>query len=326
MRWLEELLATEDGDSQVRAGGYFICGFLAVLKADPAAAMPALRKAVATARQAEQRDLLPEALSMASVAENMAGNKASARRLLDEAQACATGLPGTMAVLQAQAISGFFEADLGTIRTAASAGVRLAREAGDLYSLEMMLLNLGSAALIAGDLDESKPLLAEALRTARQIDDRVALIYLLNSFGYHAALCGQARRAAQLLGAAETMRTEAGANLMPFHAPLLAKAEESASAALGQTRFQAGFEAGKRLDRDTALDLALGEPAHVAAATPGNASTAPLAKREADVARLVADGLTNRQIGARLFISERTVDSHVRSILKQLSREIFRDR
>jgi len=43
-----------------------------------------------------------------------------------------------------------------------------------------------------------------------------------------------------------------------------------------------------------------------------------LAKREADVARLVADGLTNKQIGARLFISERTVDSHIRSILNKL--------
>src|SRR5262249_12880697 len=43
-----------------------------------------------------------------------------------------------------------------------------------------------------------------------------------------------------------------------------------------------------------------------------------LAKREADVARLVADGLTNKQIGARLFISERTVDSHVRNILNKL--------
>jgi DNA-binding NarL/FixJ family response regulator len=43
-----------------------------------------------------------------------------------------------------------------------------------------------------------------------------------------------------------------------------------------------------------------------------------LANREADVARLIADGLTNRQIGARLFISERTVDSHVRNILNKL--------
>jgi DNA-binding CsgD family transcriptional regulator len=36
------------------------------------------------------------------------------------------------------------------------------------------------------------------------------------------------------------------------------------------------------------------------------------------VARLVADGLSNKEIGARLLISEHTVDSHVRSILNKL--------
>jgi DNA-binding NarL/FixJ family response regulator len=64
--------------------------------------------------------------------------------------------------------------------------------------------------------------------------------------------------------------------------------------------------------------LALGKTAHVAVAASDNASAGLLGKRQADVARLVADGLTNKQIGARLFISERTVDSHVRSILNKL--------
>jgi DNA-binding NarL/FixJ family response regulator len=50
----------------------------------------------------------------------------------------------------------------------------------------------------------------------------------------------------------------------------------------------------------------------------GDAGAGLLGNREADVARLVADGLTNKQIGTRLFISERTVDSHVRSILNKL--------
>jgi DNA-binding NarL/FixJ family response regulator len=69
--------------------------------------------------------------------------------------------------------------------------------------------------------------------------------------------------------------------------------------------------------RDTAIRLALGQPDHAAAAE-DEEGVAPLGKREADVARLVADGLSNKQIGARLFISERTVDSHVRSILNKL--------
>jgi DNA-binding CsgD family transcriptional regulator len=86
---------------------------------------------------------------------------------------------------------------------------------------------------------------------------------------------------------------------------------------LGRQGFEAEFNAGKRLSRDAAIGTALGEPAHVVA-TPDGVSVAPLAKREADVARLVAEGLSNKQIGARLFISERTVDSHVRSILNKL--------
>ena len=106
----------------------------------------------------------------------------------------------------------------------------------------------------------------------------------------------------------------------PSHKPpSRGRAEASAIAALGASSFEAEFNAGKRLSRDAAIGTALGEPAHVVAATPDDASVAPLAKREADVARLVAEGLSNKQIGARLFISERTVDSHIRSILNKLS-------
>ena len=43
-----------------------------------------------------------------------------------------------------------------------------------------------------------------------------------------------------------------------------------------------------------------------------------LGKREEEVARLVADGLSNKQIRARLCISERPVESHVRGILNKL--------
>ena len=40
-----------------------------------------------------------------------------------------------------------------------------------------------------------------------------------------------------------------------------------------------------------------------------------LTRREREVAALVAQGLTNRQIADTLSVSERTVHSHVRSIL-----------
>jgi predicted ATPase/DNA-binding CsgD family transcriptional regulator len=320
MRWLDGFLAAGGGDPVARAGAHFMHGFLAVLKGDPAAARPALRAAVAACQEAGLRGLLSEALSLASIAESLAGNRPAAAHLVAEADVIAGGLaypPGRLAVLQARSLNGLLEADLPQVRSSAAEGARLARASGDLYGLEMMLLNQGVAELIAGRLDESRPPLAEALQIAGQIDDAVAQFYLLGALGCHAAVNGQARRAARLLGAADTARTRVGANVMPFLAPSLARATASAAATLGAARFEAEFETGKQLSLEAALELALDRHSSDAAAARDDGA-GPLGKREAEVARLVADGLTNKQIGSRLLISERTVDSHVRSILNRL--------
>jgi predicted ATPase/DNA-binding CsgD family transcriptional regulator len=321
VRWLDELLAIGAGDSEPQARAEYLRGFLAVLLVDPTAARPALERAAAADREAGRPRPLAASLSMASIAANMAGDRASARRLLGEAQTVTAGLddvPAALALLQARSLDGLFEGDLEAVRSASSEGVRLSREVGDLYTLKVWLLNLGTTALIAGELAASKPLFAEALRIAHQIDDRVQQAYLLDALGCHAARSGQERLAAQLLGAADTIRAGAGARVMPFLAPLMGQAQESAIAALGASRFEAECKAGSRLSRDAAVRLALGEPGHVGAAAPDSAGPGLLAKREAEVARLVADGLSNKEIGARLFISEHTVDSHVRSILNKL--------
>jgi DNA-binding CsgD family transcriptional regulator len=304
----------------MRAWGLFIRGFLATLKADHVAAAPMLLAAAAAARRTQQRDVLANALSMASAAANMSGDRASAERLMAEARHAAAGgdYEAAISILQAQALNGFFDRDLDAARSAGTEGARRARQVNDLYGLAMMLLNLGSAHLIAGDLDQARPLLAEALQTAREIDDRVGQYYLLHALGCHAALTGQARFAAQLFGAALTVRTEAGADVMPFTAPLLGQAEESARAALGVPTYETEFAAGQQLDRHAAAELALGQPAQSFLPSPAGSGAGVLARREGDVARLVAEGLTNKQVGARLFISERTVETHVRSIMNKL--------
>lgn len=43
-------------------------------------------------------------------------------------------------------------------------------------------------------------------------------------------------------------------------------------------------------------------------------------EREADVLALVADGLTSREVAARLFLSVRTVDKHVERLLAKTGR------
>jgi DNA-binding NarL/FixJ family response regulator len=102
--------------------------------------------------------------------------------------------------------------------------------------------------------------------------------------------------------------------------PHLARAKEAAIDALGprgtrRSTRRAGAWTAKR-----PFALALGESEQLGAGTAAQdrRATAPLGKREVEVAELIAEGLTNKQIGTRLFISERTVATHVRNILDKL--------
>jgi predicted ATPase/DNA-binding CsgD family transcriptional regulator len=315
IQWLDALLGPAGVDSHALAS--FMRGFLAILQSDPTAAKPDLDRAATAAASAGQVSLQSQALSLGSIAQHMIGDHASATRLFDEARALAkVDYPATIMMLQAQALGGLLEGDLDTVRSASSEGVRLSRDTGDLYSLDMMLVNLVCAALIAGDLSESTPLFTEALRLARQIDDRVAQYCLLDALGWSAAGRGRPRLAAQLLGAADAVRTSIGAKLLPYLASPVAQAEETTRAALGTAAFQAEFEAGQRLSRGAAIGLALGEPVDVITSAPTVPS--PLGKRQTEVAHLISEGLTNKQIAARLLISEHTVDSHIRHIMNKL--------
>jgi hypothetical protein len=103
---------------------------------------------------------------MASIADSMAGDRASAGRFLDEAQAVAAGaddVAATVGILQARALKGAIEGDFETVKLVATEGARLSREAGDLYALH-------------SDLNESKRRQEEALRIDGELSHQ-ALLY-----------------------------------------------------------------------------------------------------------------------------------------------------
>ena len=192
----------------------------------------------------------------------MAGDHAAARRLLTKPRPWRRGVdsyPASIGLIQARAIHAFFEGDLDTAKATSADGARLSREAGDLYYLQTMLMFLGQAAMLAGDVAASKPRFVEALRIARQIDDRITQYVLLSLLSWHAATSGQPRLAAQLLGAAEVVGSGAGAGMAGPALPHLARANEAAISALGTSTFEAEYVAGKRMGREAALRLALSE-------------------------------------------------------------------
>ncbi|HEX8509030.1 MAG TPA: LuxR C-terminal-related transcriptional regulator, partial [Propionibacteriaceae bacterium] len=321
IRWLDQLLATAAEAADVPARAYHFRGWLSMLQIDTESARPWLARAITAARTSGQLAQLSQSLTTASTAEHMAGDAPAARRLLDEAEGLSADVdsyPALIGFIQARAISAFFEGDLDTAKKASSDGARLSRDAGDLYYLQTMLMYLGQAAMLTGDVAASKPRFVEALRIAREIDDRITQYVLLSLFSWHAASTGQARLAAQLLGAARAIGAGAGAGITGPPTPLLERANEAAVSALGAAKFEVEYAAGRRMGREAALRLALSESEHVDAGVSDSVASGPLAQREFEVAKLIAQGLTNKQIGLRLFISERTVATHVRNILNKL--------
>ena len=252
IRWLDLLLAMGKASPRTQVRALSLRGWLSVLQADPAAARPWLTRAIALARETQQPAELSQALSIAANAENQIGNPTGASGLLDEAEAITAGISdyaATIEYVQARAVHAFFANDMDAAAATSSEGMRLSRDASDLFYLASMLRNVAAIALTKGDLAEASAGASEALRVARQIDDRIAEFYVLAAMSSLAASAGQPRLAARLLGAAQTIGAGAGAKIVGPHAPFQTQAREAAMRALGAAKFEAEFEAGKRLDR-----------------------------------------------------------------------------
>ena len=223
-----------------------------------------------------------------------------------------------MALIQARAIHALSEGDLATAEAVSSEGARLSRDVGDLYYLERMLMNLGLVAMAAGDLPASKTRFIEGLRIAKETDNRLGQSSFLRQLGGQAVTSGQTLLGARLLGAADALGAAAGASTTDPLEPALARMRDAAITAVGAAKFEAEYAAGTQLSRESALRLGLGTPEDVDSDASPTVETGPLSKREVEVATLIAEGLGNKEIGARLFISERTVTTHVGNILNKL--------
>jgi predicted ATPase/DNA-binding CsgD family transcriptional regulator len=189
---------------------------------------------------------------------------------------------------------------------------------GERWNRSYALWGLGLAAWLLGDDDRAAELEQAALRLKRDVGDQVGIPLCLEALAWIAASRNQAARAAALLGAATTAWNSIPAALP---APLAGHRQAAASRArkaLGQASFAAHLDRAQAMPPLQAVAMALGEPPGAVKLAPGCSDPARLTAREREVAALIAQGLSNRDIAARLVISARTAETHVEHIMVKL--------
>ena len=184
------------------------------------------------------------------------------------------------------------------------------------YSLANAMWTYG-ASYLRTDPERAITLIEDALRRFQAIDDMWGCGWTMETLSWACAAAGHHDRAALLMGACARLWADIGLRLHQ-PGPFAVGHEQAAGmlrAALGERAFEAAMAEGAELgfDRAVAIGARVGGPRR---------SVEPpmpeLTAREREVAELVAAGLTNPQIAAKLFLGARTVQTHLRSIMNKL--------
>jgi predicted ATPase/DNA-binding CsgD family transcriptional regulator len=170
-----------------------------------------------------------------------------------------------------------------------------------------------------GDVIRAVRLLEQALRQGRSVNDRLNASLCLQALAWIAFGDNNARRAAVLMGASEQVSLSVGSSpvLLPGMMVYQDECEREVRRLLGEEAFAAARRKGGALGFRAAVGYALGEQPVPARTSVAGTLVRPT-KREIEVAGLIAEGLTNKEIAARLVISPRTAQGHVEHLRVKL--------
>jgi DNA-binding CsgD family transcriptional regulator len=204
----------------------------------------------------------------------------------------------------------------------AEKGLDLAKDVGDRYHIAFDLSTLGALALHQGEYERAAGYFKESLTLCREVGIRWIVQECLEGLAGVAGAQGQYEQAARVLGAAEALRIALGHHRLPLDQADYERRVASTRAALEQAAFEVAWARGAEMAPEQAIEHALmsvkSVPPKGTTRLAGDRRADPLTPREREVAGLIAQGFTNREIAAQLVITERTAESHVQHVLDKL--------
>jgi len=325
--WLNKVLRLFPGPCRERAWALGVKGRLATFAGDTGSAIADIRESIRLADEIGEPLAGARGYFYLNLALAFAGQHAEALRAGERARVrlTACGHRTGLVCLQPQlAHLHQLSGDAATaIKCCERGSAMLGTSSKERWVNSYLNLICGFALFqLPGREAESADAIRRALAAKHELGDLVGTAYALEALGWLAAREQRFERAAGLLGAADKLwqrTTSRLGNIAVMEESHLSTVER-AKAALGGQRYAAAHRRGAAQELDVVVRHAVdgADPGPAGGAAGGGASPDLLTKREREVADLVASGLSNKQIGTRLFISKRTVDAHVEHIFGKL--------
>ena len=211
------------------------------------------------------------------------------------------------------------------------------RATGDRLGEAHVLLALGGLAAAAGAQAAAAARFRASLARWEELGVRLGTVQALEGVAVVAAATGRHRSAARLLAFAAAERDALGTPPSPVERPPLDRALAGCRAALGDAAVRAAMAHGRFGDQPEILaevarvgatieagpqddggPAGSDPPAPAPAPDPAAFAALGLTRRQGEVLRLMADGLSDREIADALFITAKTASNHVGAVLAKL--------
>jgi non-specific serine/threonine protein kinase len=318
--WLDRGLSCDTKASHDRAWALATTAYMAAFQGDPATLTSYAHRARELALELDDLPALAYANHVRGFRQSLgqSGDLALALPMLEEAldQYLRCGVPAQFidSLLLELASVHILLHDLDRASEVTEQLYERCASAQEQLNFSYALWLRGWLALERGDAAKAEPILLDAVRIKRNFQETLGLGLTLEVTTWAVAASGDAERAAVMFGGTDGVWRALGARLFERKRT---RYEAATRAALGDRRFEEAYARGAAMTIDQTLAFVLRDTPEPSAGD-DVAGLETLTKREREVALLVGQGLSNKEIAGKLVISLRTAEGHVANVLTKL--------